>query len=112
MRKIKNRKTKLAILPLLVLFYSAMAALHTTCFLKSIFGIPCPGCGMTRAVLAALQLHFAEAFTLHPMFWSLPILVLYVLYDGQLWKNKIINRSVLVLLALGFLANWLARLFS
>lgn len=29
--------------------------------------VPCPGCGSTRAVRAALELHFGEAFHWNPM---------------------------------------------
>ena len=41
----------------------------TGCPFRFFFGISCPGCGMTRALLAALRLDFAAAFSYHP---SLP----------------------------------------
>jgi hypothetical protein len=31
-------------------------------------GIPCPGCGMTHAFLAAFRFDFADAFRWHPLF--------------------------------------------
>ncbi|MCL1790869.1 MAG: DUF2752 domain-containing protein [Peptococcaceae bacterium] len=31
-------------------------------------GVPCPGCGMTRACLAFFRLDFAQAFLYHPLF--------------------------------------------
>lgn len=34
----------------------------TGCPFRFFFGISCPGCGMTRALLAALRLDFAAAF--------------------------------------------------
>jgi hypothetical protein len=34
---------------------------HTICLIKNIFGIECPGCGMTRAVISAVQLDFDKA---------------------------------------------------
>ncbi|MDR0850900.1 MAG: DUF2752 domain-containing protein [Clostridiales Family XIII bacterium] len=38
------------------------------CPIKLVTGIPCPGCGMTRAFLAAARFDFAEAFLYHPLF--------------------------------------------
>ena len=111
LRKIENIKPKLAVVPLILLLYLLMYALDTTCIVKSILGIPCPGCGMTRAVVSALRLDLAAAFRLHPMFWSLPLLVLYFLYDGHLFKNKRLNYGVGAAIALGFLLNWLIRIF-
>lgn len=31
------------------------------------WGIPCPGCGLTRATLALVHGHFAQAFRYHPL---------------------------------------------
>ena len=67
---------------------------------------------MTRAVLSAIRLDFADAFMLHPMFWSLPILIIYFLYDGSLFNNKKINSGVLAILALGFFLNWIVKIFT
>ena len=44
----------------------------TDCPFRFFFGISCPGCGMTRALLAALRLDFAAAFSYHPLFFLLP----------------------------------------
>ncbi len=38
------------------------------CPFKFILGIPCPGCGMTRALLSCLKLDFVSAFYYHPLF--------------------------------------------
>jgi hypothetical protein len=46
------------------------------CPTASIFGIPCPGCGLTRATLAALRGDFTEALHFHPLVFILtPIYV-------------------------------------
>ncbi len=37
------------------------------CPVRCFFGIPCPGCGMTRALLSALRLDFSAAFAYHPL---------------------------------------------
>ena len=109
MRKIQNPKTKLAVFLLLPVLYLIMYLLDTTCIVKSILGVPCPGCGMTRAAICAIRLDFIGAFEYHAMFWSLPLLVLYFLYDGCVFRNKKINAIVLATIALGFFLNWLIR---
>jgi len=37
------------------------------CVLRGLTGVPCPGCGMTRAFWLLGQLRFAEAFAMHPL---------------------------------------------
>lgn len=47
-----------------------------TCPVRLTFGVPCPGCGGTRAILAALRGDFATSMQLHPL--AAPLLVLIV----------------------------------
>lgn len=51
-------------------------ALFPGCLIRDITGFPCPGCGMTRALLAAIHCDMAEAFRMHPLFWLPPIMML------------------------------------
>ena len=45
------------------------------CVFQWLFGVPCPGCGITRALLAAMHLQWRSAFSLHPLFpLALPFL--------------------------------------
>lgn len=57
----------------------------TGCPFRFFFGISCPGCGMTRALLAALRLDFAAAFSYHPLFFLLPFFLLGYYLDP--WIN-------------------------
>ena len=79
------------------------------CFLLSLLGIPCPGCGMTRAVLSALHFQWAAAFRYHPMFWSMPVLYLYFLFDGRLLGRKT-DRVLLWSIAVGFFLQWIWKI--
>jgi hypothetical protein len=57
------------------------------CLFKLVFGVPCPGCGMTRAFLLIGHGHFAQAFYLNPnaplvflgvvMLWLIELVFLY-----------------------------------
>ncbi|MCH5300593.1 MAG: DUF2752 domain-containing protein [Ruminococcus sp.] len=78
-----------------------------SCIFLTLFGFPCISCGMTRAWLAALRFDFFAAFAFHPMFWAIPILYLYILFDAKLFKNKIINWTTFGLIAVGFLINYI-----
>ena len=107
---VKNLKWK--ILPLAV-FGMALVLwryLKLPCLWRSITGIICPGCGMSRAWTAALRLDFSKAFSMHPMFWSVPLLVLYVLFDGRLFRNKWVNYGLLGLILAGFALCYILRL--
>ena len=55
----------------LVLFYH--------CPFRYLFVVACPGCGMTRALLAAVLSDFETAFSFHPLF---PLLIPAALYLG------------------------------
>ena len=89
----------------------AVYKLQIPCLFKAIFHVPCLSCGMTRAWLAALRLDFSTAFKMHPMFWSVPILYLYIIFDAKLFKNRIVNWTVFGLIAAGFLINYVFVLF-
>ena len=73
----------------LVLSAAVVFLLDIGCPIRKLTGFPCPGCGMTRACLAALRLNFGEAFRFHPLwFLPIPLVLLNVLHPGQLFKNK------------------------
>ena len=93
-----------------VLFYTVMYAVGTTCLVKYFTGVSCPGCGMTRACLSALRLDFASAFYYHPL-WilMLPLAALLIF----LWAKRK-KKALCVVLGLFFVALigvYLYRLF-
>lgn len=73
----------------LALAAGMVLVLDTGCLFRRLTGIPCPGCGMTRAFLAAFRLDFSEAFRMHPL-WPLPVPVFLVstLRTGSLFGSK------------------------
>ena len=104
--KIKDLKEKLITLSAVVVLTAVWKWLGIQCVFLRLFGIPCPGCGMTRAYLALLRFDFARAFEMHPMFWSVPILIIFYIFDGKIFPRKWINTLILVLIFGGFLVNW------
>lgn len=108
--KISYLKEKLVFTALYIIIVALLYNLGVGCFFRVRLGFACPGCGMTRAVLSILKLDFSGAFREHPMVFSMPILYLYFLVDGGLFKSKFWDTLVLVLIALGFLVNWVANI--
>lgn len=80
------------------------------CPVRFFLGISCPGCGITRAWLAALTLDFHQAFSLHPLFWMVPFLILAVLFEDKLASSR--WRYVVVLICLIFIAVFFVRLIG
>jgi hypothetical protein len=58
---------------------------HTICLYKNITGNECYGCGMTRAILSAIHLKFADAFNYNKLvLFVLPVLI-------YIWGKKLLN---------------------
>ena len=108
--RIKNIKQKILITAVYAAILMVLRYFKVDCISVSLLGLPCPGCGMTRAVVSALMLDLPSAFSHHAMFWAMPVLYLYFLFDGNLFKNKKVNKAVFVIIAVGFLLNWLVKL--
>lgn len=108
--RIEGIASKLAATVGIALFAAALVILKIPCPILGATGIPCLGCGMTRALLSALRLDLAAAFRYHPMFWAVPIIYLEFLFDGRLFKNKRVNRVLLSAIVIGFIANWIVKI--
>lgn len=79
----------------------------TACPIKFFTGVSCPGCGMTRAMLAALRLDFGAALQYHPLFWAvLPVLIAVVL----LRRHKKARAGVLLVSVVAMVGVWLYRM--
>ena len=81
------------------------------CPVQHFTGIPCPGCGLSRAAFALLRLDFWTAFRYHPMIYGLPPIVLLVLFRkkpllGTKKRESILLWSVMALWA----GIWIVRL--
>ncbi len=109
-RKPVNLKFKFAFTIIYLLVVMMASVLKLPCIFVGTIGIPCPGCGMTRALKAAITFDFVKAFSYHWMFWALPIMYIYFLWEGRLFENKKIDKVIWYVIGGGFLANWVYRL--
>ena len=83
--------------------------LNISCFIRYLFHIPCPACGMTRAWIAALHFDFEKACYYHPLFFTVPMIILYVsLYDSK-YRSRVFDRIIYVII-IGFFIVYLLRM--
>jgi hypothetical protein len=93
------------------------------CPLRSTLGVPCPGCGLTRAMVMLAQGHWKAAIDLHafaPIFFGVGILLVIgsILPAGL--QKKIAYRitaferltGIVALLILSILAYWILRIVN
>jgi hypothetical protein len=94
------------------------------CPSATIFGIPCPGCGLTRATLAALRGDFSGALHFHPLVFVLTPLFAYLaaragyvyvrggavqtLGERSFWLSRTTTLGSVAVVAL-VLGVWIAR---
>lgn len=102
---------KIAIAAVLLGYAAAAKVFGWPCPILYWTGIPCPGCGMTRALTAALRGAWREALEYHAMVWSLPLLAAVFLTDGRIFRTEWKNRLLIALLGIGFVLTWIGRLF-
>ena len=106
-----NRRLVSAVLVGLVLVGLALAGIRSCPFFV-FTGIPCPGCGMVRAVLALVTFRFAAAWQLHPLVYiAAPVGAAEVLYLAfpklPAWKYP---RGVVIAALCIFMSVWAVRL--
>jgi hypothetical protein len=107
------RRNAAAWIGLGALFWLSWTLTGTGCAVHSTVGLPCPGCGLTRACLAALRGDLALAFRLHPLFWLAPLILIVVVvlltFAPERLSTRTANRWWLGL-ALLFLSVYLVRM--
>ncbi|RHB41895.1 DUF2752 domain-containing protein [Enterocloster aldenensis] len=80
-----------------------------SCPFRILFGISCPGCGMSRAINALIHLHFAEAFHYHPLVIILPLIILLLIHliIGKITRGTI---YLMVFIVLSFIIVYFLRI--
>jgi hypothetical protein len=97
------------------IYYVSVSLLNTStrCVYKNIFGIPCPGCGMTRSYSHLLEGDLQAAFYDHPLFLLVPIILILSIVLFRIKINtkayKIVS-SVLLFIAFLFIVVYVVRM--
>jgi len=89
--------------------YLVMFAFGVTCPIRYVWGVSCPGCGMTRACVSALRLDFSAAFDYHPL-WILllPTVIAIAVCLFRKWKRAL--RAVVTVAALSLCVVYILRM--
>lgn len=69
------------------------------CYFATLTGLPCPGCGMTRATVALLKGNFRLALAYHPFspgFMLMGGLMFYCAISPKKWRDPVIRGVSLV----------------
>lgn len=104
----------LSCIGVLFVAWLALYLLDIGCVFRLMTGVPCPGCGMTRAWLAALRLDFAAAFAYHPLFWAVPIAFVLAFVREEMASGKV-KRGIDIVVAtlcVPVIAVWIVRLVN
>ena len=88
---------------------------RSLCFSKSVLGVSCPGCGLTRSMSAALHGDLTASVRFHAL--GVPILVaLACLWAALLWRRRELALLSLftpaVTLAVLLVGYWIFRTFN
>lgn len=111
----KTRKVMWLILILVVGYFIVMKAMsmNTVCVFKNLTGIPCPGCGMTRAFLELCRGNFMDSLIFHPLL--LLVLILGLLSFISIWsmalRNFLRNNRFWTVIIVVFVLTYLVRMF-
>lgn len=110
-RDLKDYKEVLVVFAVYYVFMHVV--FHAFCPLVLVTGLPCAGCGMTRAVFFLLTGQFERSFRLHPM--ALPVLLFAGYCAVRRWllgKRVKGFQAGLLLLCAGMLAVWVYRMIT
>ncbi|MCL2003597.1 MAG: DUF2752 domain-containing protein [Oscillospiraceae bacterium] len=106
----KKRAKTAALFALCLLAVAGVYAL-IGCPFRFVLGIPCPGCGATRAWGALLRWQVPEAFRWHPLFWLTPPLILFItLKKGRAARNPRTNTLIIAGLAALYAGVYIYRM--
>lgn len=103
------KKIWLAVLLIIYFFiaYTLLDYFDTTCIFLKFTGIPCPGCGMTRALISVLNMDIIGAIKNNIVIFFMPYIFIYIFSD---FKNKVHN-ILLIIIAVIAIVNWLFKIY-
>lgn len=67
------------------------------CPINLLFGVPCPSCGLTRAVLLVFHGDFSAALSMHPLVYSLPLIAGLLL--AAILSDKFAHSKIFLIIA-------------
>ena len=99
-----NRIKNFIILTILIIFLYIISILPVTCFFKSVTGIYCPACGMTRAFTSILNFNFLDALYFNLL--SIPLFIFIAYFSFRLIIDIINDEFIFIPNLLNFFKNY------
>ena len=87
------------------------AVFRLPCLIVFLTGCPCPGCGMTRALIQALCFNFERAFYFHPLWPCIPVFGGIYLW-AYLKDREKVKTVIAVVFASALAVTYVVRLFA
>ena len=86
----------LLIFPLLLSFISLdnLDGKRSLCLFKNLFGIECYGCGITKSIIACIQLDFIRAFEYNKLIVVIMPLIIYLWVKETVKCAKILKQRI------------------
>lgn len=106
--RIKKEILRLGLKILVVGFVLAFAFV-IGCPFKTLLGVPCMGCGMSRAFISLVCGNIKGAFEFHPLFFLLPLILGLILFEHKIPVK--VQTIIWIVISVIFVTVYVIRLF-
>ena len=104
-------KFRFPILAFMIYILIVNTVLHEGCPFEIILGVPCPSCGITRATVEAIKFNFPKAFYFHPLFFTIPLVLIVLIYNEYKYIHKLYKSNIFWgVLAIAFIIVYILRM--
>lgn len=110
--KLKKDITSIIAILLGLALYPLVHHLAGSCPIRQLLGISCPGCGILRAYVAAFELDLGKAFSCHPLWFAVPIILALIIIFYLTDKSKALHTTVVISVALFFAVYFIRLIFG
>ena len=100
MKKLNVIKRHIVYTFAICLFLLSLRLSNISCPILYVLGIPCPTCGVSRALFAFIMLDFKKYFYYHPLAIPLVVAVFLMLHIKLLKQKKLVYCFVFIVLTL------------
>lgn len=108
------KKNGLAIIIVAVGLFVVNYIFGTICPIAILFGVPCPGCGMTRAVMAVLHGQFMQAAHYNAAVYLWAAYAVFWAIDRYFFENKkkMISVTAIIVVCILTIVYFIYRIFT